>query len=189
MYFKSALRGNAFGLCRLGSLCIDKLLPRSLLSITQLQDMLTLLNSSSESQHLRNKNEFLTSINEERNSTFRAVAKGLWFEAAMRGDLFAQLYLADACMEDFMSSSRSRTEVELDEKETCRNQEEILTASVLFAMAAQQGDEGALESLSRLMGIHRSFYPSDDELFDEETFLNSPISKTIMVGADLVAIG
>jgi len=186
LYLKSASLGNAFGLSRLGSLCNDETLCRSSPSLIQLRDMLCNLNS--ESQNLRSRNDFLDYILEERGNGFRATAKGLWFEAAMRGDLSAQSSLAAACMEDFMSSHTSKGDVSVEQNDPSRNQDEILIAAVLFAMAAQQGDEGSFEALSRVMNIHRSYFTSDSdqELFDDDVFLNSPISKTIMVGANLV---
>lgn len=187
LYLKSASLGNAFGLSRLGSLCNDETLCRSSPSLIQLRDMLCNLNSMSESENFRSRNEFLDSICEERNNGFRATAKGLWFEAAMRGDLLAQSSLAATCMEDFMSSHASEGGVPVEQNNPSRDRDEILIATVLFAMAAQQGDKGALEALSRVMNIHRSYFTSDSdhELFDDDVFLNSPISKTIMVGANL----
>jgi len=192
LYLKSASQGNAFGLCRLGSLCDDKILSPSLLSL--IGDMLYDLNSeSSERQNLHGNNDFLRSIcQEQQNNDFQAIAKGLWFEAAMRGDLLAQLSLAAACMEDFTSSAaQSAIEEEDDsigDQYISRNEDDILIAAILFSFAAQQGDEEALGALSRILNIHRSYFmPNyDQELFDDEAFLNTPISRTIMVGANLI---
>jgi len=149
--------------------------------------MLCNLNSVSENQIIRSRNNFLNSIIKDNNSEFRIIAKELWFEAAMRGDLVAQSSLAAACMDDFMTYSKIEGDLSIEPNEPSCHQDRILIAAVLFAMAAQQNDEGSLEALSRVMNIHHSHFASDstDESFDEDAFLNTPICQTIMVGANM----
>jgi hypothetical protein len=109
------------------------------------------------------------------DSSHRALAKGLWFEAAMWGNPTAQISLADNCMEDYFSFTTSGS-----------SGDTILMSAVLFTMAAQQGDPGARDALARVMSVHCSYFvvPDDDdeyEQLDEDAFLNSPIVKTVLV--------
>lgn len=166
LYLKSARMGNSFGLCRMGSYSDDGMLDSKLSkdALVLLQE----LNHISTNQFQRKNNYFLSRIlkNDDNNkNSNQQLAKAFWYESAMRGNPLAQLSLADACMEEFMESSME-------------DDDAMLMATVLFAMAAQQKFDGASESLKRVFGVYASTLTEEER--QEEEISQSSIMQTVI---------
>ena len=192
LYFNSALSGNAFGLCRLGSLCAEEGKKKSII-LKEIPSLLANLNGKSIQQSLRKQNDFISDCfyetnnintknyhgndfndNKRRDTKFEInntsnLAKGLWFEAAMRGNALAQMSLADECMDEFMTSQVVHNNDDNDKivKVTTndaikisKDEDLILMAYTLFSLAAQQGNEEACVALSKVIGIYHVHYPN-----------------------------
>eukprot|EP00957_Ditylum_brightwellii_P202135 15328758-Ditylum_brightwellii.AAC.1 len=86
----------------------------------------------------------------------------------MRGSPLAQVELANKCMEE---------SVKMYSEDPVKCNDLRLMASVLFSLAAQQGNDGAKESLLRVLNIERTFIDVNGE-DDIETFA-SPIIHTV----------
>jgi hypothetical protein len=84
------------------------------------------------------------------------LAKRFWFEGAVRGNPLAQMSLADEIM--FEASKSGEADARL-------------LAAVLFGLAAQQGNEQAIDSLKRVLEFDGAC--SAHETRDD--FLNSPV--------------
>lgn len=178
--YKSASRGNSFGLCRLGSLCDDGMVGAPLSrKITQLLDD---LNKNSVKDFKRELNHLYTV---ENNQSEKILERGLWFEAAMRGNPLAQVSLADLFMEDCMTlPESSKTNMFCNGQIMKKADDLMLMAALLFSMAAQQGDEAAVDALSRVMSMHQSQLHNVNKFLtpeeQEERILESPIVRTIL---------
>ena len=106
----------------------------------------------------------------------------------MRGNGLAQVSLADACMDDFMQSISLNTVYDNDEGGDRINENEdlILMATVLFSLAAQQGMEEAIVSLSRVINLYTNLCMRDNEDriaaedVDEQRMLESPMMRIII---------
>jgi TPR repeat protein len=84
------------------------------------------------------------------------LAKRFWFEGAVRGNPLAQLALGDEIM--FEASESGEADARL-------------LAAVLFGLAAQQGNEQAMDSLKRLV----EFDVAVSAYETQEDFLRSPV--------------
>lgn len=188
LYLRSAASGSAFGLCRLGSLVEDGSLWRSNNDrrdtasswLPRLKDILARLGDDAARDGRRPSAPLVNDPDRR-----RATAKALWYEAAVRGNPTAQTSLADALMEDYCAP-RDEEEERDDAEEERRREDDVLTASVLFAMAAQQGEQDASDALLRVLDLYRSwFVSSGGESEDEakEEFLRTPVVRTLLAGA------
>ena len=86
----------------------------------------------------------------------RLIGRRFWFEGAVRGNPLAQQSLADCLMEEAAQTGDEDTR---------------LLASILFAIAAQQGNDEAIEALSRVV----QFDLSRRGVQSEEDFMASPV--------------
>lgn len=143
LYRQSASKGNSFALTRLGSLCEDgSMTPIMLSKVTKLLDKL-------QSTHM----DLTDAIASSASNTEMNLAKRCWLEGAIRGNPLAQNALADELMLEGVENADSRKR---------------LLASILFGLAAQQGDERALEALERVLcweADHGEF-SNPDEFFE-----------------------
>jgi hypothetical protein len=152
LYLKSAASGNTFALTKLGSLAQDQelSLERALLGLAVLEKL--------------RPNGDVPFVDEEvvKNDgsiSFGALAKRFWYEGAVRGNPMAQAYLADDVMEQAATTGK---------------QDLRLLAAALFGLAAQQGNEVASESLSRVV----EFEVTHSGIQSQEEFEASPVVKT-----------
>jgi hypothetical protein len=81
-----------------------------------------------------------------------------WYEGAVRGNPLAQRALADELMMRASNSSNN-------------DQDTRTLAAVLFALAAQQGDEDATNALSRVLDVDLVARRAQDD----NSFLTSPV--------------
>jgi hypothetical protein len=152
LYLKSASKGNTFAQTRIGSLVEEGVLTsnledEALLVVEKLRPFTSLPAPIRllDSSDLKMK----TAV----------VAMRFWFEGAVRGNPLAQKALADELM--FQASQLGYDE------------DIYLLAATFFALAAQQGDEGASDCLARVIDYdlqHR-------QVKSETEFLASPIVK------------
>ncbi|GKY92830.1 hypothetical protein MPSEU_000252600 [Mayamaea pseudoterrestris] len=126
LYFQSASKGNAFALTRLGSLCEEGDLPVSMLS--ELSLLLDQLQKLREDLH--------AAVESERSALHTNLAKRCWLEGAIRGNHLAQSALAGELMLEG-----------IEQDDIPRRQ----LAATLFGLAAQQGDESAVDALQRVV--------------------------------------
>ena len=126
LYLKSAARGNTFALTRLGSLCSEDNLDKEDLS-----------RAHRLAERLQKKPDFpqdLLTNDISSPPSAMDLAKTFWFEGAVHGNALAQMALADELMYEASKSGDA---------------DGRLLAATLFGLAAQQGNERALESLAR----------------------------------------
>lgn len=144
LYLQSAAQENPFALSRLGSLCEGGALLPEL--VKQAVDMLSNLDAPPDS---------MTSLLNDDDQN-QSLARRFWLEGSLRGNSNAQTALGDEAME----------------KGVIQNREDLrLMAATLFGLAAQQGLEQAIDSLSRVVEYEASICES------KEDFLVSPILK------------
>jgi len=151
LYLKSAAFGNAFALTKLGSLSQEKEL-----SFERAKQGLAILGS------LRSDEDSLIDeqvVNSDGSISFDALAHKFWLEGAVRGNPLAQAYLADDMMERAVSSD---------------NDDMRVLAAVLFGLSAQQGNDMASESLSRVV----EFEAAHKSIQSQEEFESSPVVRT-----------
>jgi hypothetical protein len=159
LYVGSASQRNTFALTRMGSLCEDGALNDKALN----QKAFRILDS------LRTKEQLPQPLQEmlDKRETSQELAVRFWLEGALGGNPLAQKALADELM---MVASQSGSE-----------QLQTL-AAVLFALAAQQGDESASAALSRVV----EFDVTSRGVETEEDFFNSPVVQ--VANAAIVAL-
>lgn len=131
LYIRSAILGNLFAITRLGSLCENDEL--AIKQRERVRDLLKCLEESSGSLPER----FLS----HELDTPLDLAKRLWWQGSMRGNPIAQVALAD----ELMLTAMSQECADIDNH--------FILAGVLFALAAQQGNDHALESLHRIQSF------------------------------------
>jgi hypothetical protein len=149
LYLDSASRENTFALTRLGSLCEDNMLDEEMTS--RANDLLCRLRPDAQlPKILRQREDDSTSM-----STMD-LAKRFWFEGAVRGNPLAQIALGDEIM--FEASESGEADARL-------------LAAVLFGLAAQQGNEQAMDSLKRVV----EFDVAVSAYETQEDFLRSPV--------------
>ena len=141
LYLSSASRGNSFAMTRLGSLMEEGLLDSKCL------DKARLILDGMQTI------EYPTWLDCE-EETSMALACRFWYEASIRGNALAQFALADEIMVSATHKSDAR-----------------LLAATLFGLAAQQGNEQAVESLSRLVQLDLQY----SGVSTREEFEASPI--------------
>jgi hypothetical protein len=145
LYLESATHGNPFAITRLGSLCENNALSADLLK--RATDILSKFDEPPASVAP------LLLVDDDQNPR-RSVARRFWSEGALRGNPLAQIALGDEAMALGVASGA----VELR-----------LLAATLFGLAAQQGQETASDSLSRVVSYEASLCGSQEE------FMESPI--------------
>mmetsp|Transcript_59177 Transcript_59177/g.144657 ORF Transcript_59177/g.144657 Transcript_59177/m.144657 type:complete len:786 (+) Transcript_59177:280-2637(+) len=134
LYLKSASRGNTFALTRMGSLCQEYSLTSGDMEI----------HARDAIEKLRPFDDLPSPIKacfEDNDDIGFELAMRCWLEGSIGGNPLAQRALGDELM--FLASQRQDNSPE--------TQSIVALASVLFALAAQQDDESALESLSRVI--------------------------------------
>ena len=147
LYLSSASQGNTFALTRMGSLFADQEISPGLE-----QEALDALESLRPSSLLPNPIHRIGTA----ASTETELSRRFWFEGAVRGNPLAQQSLADCLMEEAAQTGDEDTR---------------LLASILFAIAAQQGNDEAIEALSRVV----QFDLSRRGVQSEEDFMASPV--------------
>lgn len=130
LYIKSASQGNAFALTRLGGLCEQDRLSQPMLEMAT--EVLDKFQGQHEMRHLVISPFVPPNMN---------LAKQFWLEGALRGNPLAQQALADELM--FEGTQYDDPELRL-------------LATVCFGLAAQQGNEPANDSLSKIVSLHAS---------------------------------
>jgi hypothetical protein len=123
LYLSSASKGNSFAMTRLGSLLEAKKVTEPLL--TEASRVLERLRPSGGRPVLLECDDLHLSL-----------ARGYWYEAAVRGTPLAQVALADDLMATLSHEAEAR-----------------LLSTTLFGLAAQQGNEHAIAALSRLIEL------------------------------------
>jgi len=195
LFKQSASHGNSFALARLGSFCDEEKLSDDVSQKSDIYVILQRLRSSeTKATYTGYHNPFLQSIDsEDRQLSWSALARAIWFESAMRGNKLAQIQLAEACMIDYFSISEqsssslfsSNTNLGYDNIEPSPYSRECILrmASTLFVLAFQQDGEDVKPLLTRLAKIEFSRfiddYNLDDESFDQELFFSRPVMKIL----------
>lgn len=93
-----------------------------------------------------------------------SLAIRFWWEGAIRGNPNAQVALGDAIMTCLTSSFPSDEEDDNTRRMTESEEDYLLLAGVLFALAAQQGNTHATEAIHRVIefAIYRSTSQNGD---------------------------
>ena len=144
LYLESAVQGNTFALTRVG--CLIEEDPNDRGFVERAWSAIQRLSDDST----------LPEPLKEASDEVMGLAMRFWYEGAMRGNPLAQRALADELM---MRASMSN------------DQDTRTLAAVLFGLAAQQGDEDASKSLSRVL----DFDLVARHVQDDESFLESPV--------------
>ena len=163
---KSAAFGNPFSLNSLGCLCDD-----NQLTDEEMKNALRLL------RNLQRENPFLSQVINKGTSDqihARCLGRALWFEASMAGNRISQRALGDSIMTEY-------TNIEDGTKLEDYGEDIIILATTFFAMAAQQGDEIAKDSLSRVMEIECSRQVRLGVDPRSEDFFSKPVVKTALL--------
>lgn len=168
LYLKSAASGNPFSLHSLGLLCDN-----GQLSETEMNGALNIL------RNLRQENPFLNEIEAISKSSSNPVyaqhlGRALWFEASMSGNRISQRALGDSLMAEY-------TNIEDGMKLEEYAEELVILATTFFAMASQQGDEVAKDSLSRVMEMECSRQERKGVDPRSEEFFSKPVVKTALI--------
>lgn len=151
LYILSAGLGNAFALTSLGTLCSEgELSPECLSKVNSM---------------VKGSKGFERNDDSEIDANEMAVA--LWTQGAMKGNPLAQASLADEYMARSMEA--------MQDKNVADSNELRLKAVVLFALAAQQGYDDAIQALPRVLDVEASLYD------DAEEFYKSPVFHTAQV--------
>jgi hypothetical protein len=138
LYLQSAFSGSAFSLSRLGALCNE-----GTLSNENLDQAETVLDQVQSNQPLR------ACIYNDSLPRSSRLARRFWLEAALRGNPFAQISLAEEIMVHEGTAERT-----VGDRVSGRDAR--LLAAVLFGLAAEQGDEGAMDALGRVVALEVS---------------------------------
>jgi hypothetical protein len=159
LYIQSATRGNLFAMTRLGSLCENDDLA------VDHQDRVRMLLKTFEKSHSSLPEQFLSS----ELDTHIDLAKRLWWQGSIRGNPIAQVALADELMATAVS------------QECAGVDSHFLMASVLLALAAQQGNDHAIESLLRIQALEAALSEIDspDAL---ELLVTRSVAKSALIG-------
>lgn len=159
LYIESASRGNSFALTRLGSLCENSELSDDRESWAR-KVLLELVKESPAATSLpanMGSMDSLSSVD---------LAKRFWYEGAIRGNPLAQIALADEIM--FELSCDNSQNSDIDAAADAR-----LFAATLFALATQQGNEIALEALTKVVQLEVSAAGIENE----DDFENSAVVR------------
>jgi hypothetical protein len=153
LYLRSAVSGDSFALTRLGALCEE-----GKLSDTCLERAENVL------RQLQTDSTTTTCIECDLLPRSSNMARKFWLEAAMRGNPFAQTALAEEIMA-FEGTGKGGGG--LDEVKENR-----LLAAVLFALAAEQGNDEAIDALERVVALEIA----SNQITTEEDFMKSPVA-------------
>ena len=152
LYLQSASLKNTFALTRMGSLCEEGALSSSKLQINALK----VLDQLRPISNLPIPIQEMISDGGDDDKTQLDLAIRFWFEGAVAGSVLAQKALADELMlESSQSGSSDRR----------------LLAAILFALAAQQDDEGASQALSRVI----EFEVATEQIESQDEFAAAPV--------------
>lgn len=143
LYLQSALSGNTFAQSRLGALCHEGALSNENLDACE-----AALN------RLQSNQPILACIDTDSLPRTSRLARRFWLEAALRGNPFAQIALAD----DIMAHEGAVIGTRGDGARESR-----LLAATLFGLAAGQGDEVAIDALGRVVALEVSSLPAPSE--------------------------
>lgn len=155
LYLSSAASGNSFAMTRLGSLLEEGLLDAPALETAR--DILSDLRQS--------RTNDIPAWVEDQNDASISLARGFWYEASLCGNALAQIALADEIMASFSAEPDAR-----------------LLAATLFGLAAQQGNEQAVESLTRLVQLDLQF----SGVSSQEEFETNPVVQTARAATRLL---
>ena len=155
LYIRSASLGNAFALASLGSLCHENSLSSEFVAKirTMLRKLRGIGDDEGEGAPVDTKLEA------------KALAIELWHEAAIRGNPLAQTSLADEYMGQSMEAMRAGGDGNND-----RSHELRLKAATLFALAAQQGYDDALQALPRVLNVESSTHENAEDFYSSPVF-------------------
>jgi hypothetical protein len=148
LYLRSASRENAFALTRMGGLLGENEISPELTARA-----VKVLESLGPIERLP-----LALL--QTDSISLGLAKRFWWEGAIRGNPIAQVALADEVMVQVIESG------DYDD-------DRLMLAGVLFALAAQQGNTHAMESLHRVVQMDLS----RRDIQNDEEFLDLPLVK------------
>lgn len=146
LYLQSAAKGNTFALTRVGSLIEEQAMDLELLNKAKLALQEVSMGITGAECLLKS----------EGSETSMDMAMQFWYEGAIRGNPLAQRALADELM---MRASENGDD------------DTRLLAAVFFALAAQQGDEEAMEALSRVVAYDTIARGVEDE----QGYSSSPV--------------
>jgi hypothetical protein len=161
LYLQSASQKNNFAMTRMGSLCEEGALSSS----PEFHD--AALKVLDELRPVNNLPIAIQQMVVESSITDLRLAIRFWFEGAVAGNVLAQKALADELM---LESSQSG------------NADRRLLAAILFALAAQQDDEGASQSLSRVIDHEIA----TNKIDCEDDFLASPVVQAANAAFEVV---
>ena len=155
LYIRSASLGNAFALTSLGSLCNENALSSEFAAKTRtmLRNLRGIGDDETYSREVGAKAEA------------KALAIELWHEAAIRGNPLAQTSLADEYMGQSMEAMCAGGDGNSDHSNELR-----LKAAMLFALAAQQGYDDALQALPRVLNVESSTHKSAEDFYRSPVF-------------------
>jgi hypothetical protein len=151
LYLRSAVSGNTFALTRLGALCEQRKLSANYLE--QAEYVL---------HRLQTDHATTTFIENESLPPSSNTARKFWLEAAFRGNQFAQTALAEEIMA-FEGTTKGAS--------SCEAQEWRLLAAVLFGLAAEQGNDEAVDAIERVVALEIA----SNQIRTEEEFMKSPV--------------
>ena len=146
LYLESAVQGNTFALTRVGCLIEEDPNDRGFVE-----------RAWSAIQRLSDESNLPAPL-QEASGEVMGLAMRFWYEGAMRGNPLAQRALADELMMRASNSSNN-------------DQDTRTLAAVLFALAAQQGDEDATNALLRVLDVDLVAR----RVQNDNSFLTSPV--------------
>ena len=155
LYIRSGSLGNAFALASLGSLCNEGALSSEFVGKTRtmLRKLRGIGDDEGEGAPVDTEVEA------------KALAIELWHEAAIRGNPLAQTSLADEYMGQSMEAMCAGGDGNIDHSNELR-----LKAAMLFALAAQQGYDDALQALPRVLNVESSTHKSAEDFYRSPVF-------------------
>ena len=151
LYLRSAAQGNTFALTRIGSLFEEG----SVSCIDIENEAFAILEQFTSFQNLPTIIQDMFRSDDDDDNCLELACR-FWLEASLRGNPLAQKALADEVM--FIASQS-------------KNEKQRLLAAVLFALASQQDDQEASESLARVV----QYDIAARDVSTREEFLASPI--------------
>lgn len=140
LYLQSALSGSAFSLSRLGALCNEGTMSDE--NLDQAEAAL---------DQLQSNQPMFGCIDNAALPRSARLATRFWLEASLRGNPFAQIALAEEIMAHEGTAERGNG---------ASASESRLLAAVLFGLAAEQGDEAAIDALGRVVALDVSKLPA-----------------------------
>jgi hypothetical protein len=158
LYLKSAAQGNVFALSRLGRVCESE----GWASTEMQEEARALLET------LRMPTDIPEPLVPEGLSLGQSMAWRYWFEGAVRGNPAAQFSLADDMVFHAVVATKSDSTNETLAGET------RLLAAVLFGLAAQQGNEDAIDKLAQVVELE----VASRDIQSEREFQDNPVVKT-----------